>query len=429
MLLDCYSEICRKWVERIMRKVYRIGKFRFFTYEEYVRALDDVKKIKYITDEVDMQDPDAVIRLYTLIRQKEIKFKTEIGEDYLLYLSDIVADNTRNLIYQTPNYVKSVPDDKTTKIRTIVGVICLTVAAISFALFARAEYSDYKAAKELKELQELRNGPSTEEGASDETNNAADNSAPVDITQAEIGDTGTDSRENADNNSGTVNTNQESQDDTQEEQQNEQENGQQEEQIKREDLTILPEYQGLYDQNPELMGWIRIEGTEIDYPVMQSVTSDEFYLTHDFNKNEDANGTLFISKDSDYINRDSNITIYGHNMKSGLMFGGLKHYLEDNYWNDHKNIEFDTLYEKGTYEIVAVCLAEVEYQDAKVFKYYQVTDIESKNDFQSYRSNIKKLSVFGGDVDIAYGDQILTLSTCNSYTEDGRLFLIAKKTG
>ena len=90
MLLDCYSEICRKWVERIMRKVYRIGKFRFFTYEEYVRALDDVKKIKYITDEVDMQDPDAVIRLYTLIRQKEIKFKTEIGEDYLLYLSDIV---------------------------------------------------------------------------------------------------------------------------------------------------------------------------------------------------------------------------------------------------------------------------------------------------------------------------------------------------
>ena len=111
------------------------------------------------------------------------------------------------------------------------------------------------------------------------------------------------------------------------------------------------------------------------------------------------------------------------------MFGELKRYLKEGYLEDHPTIQFDTLYEKGTYQIEAVCLAKVEYQGEDAFRYYTVRNLDSKNAFQTYLSNIQKLSVFDKKVDIVYGDQLLTLSTCNSYTEDGRLFLVAKKTG
>lgn len=391
-----------------MRRVYRIGKFRFFTYEEYQRALEDVEKIRYISDEVDIEDPDAVVRLYTSIRQKQIKFNTEIGEDYLLYLSDIVADNTKNgALY------KGIEDDGASKIRRIVGLICLTIAFVSFAFFAFAEYSEYKATKEMKQLQNIKKGAQTGQAAG--AGQVADIGG-IDITLSEIGDTTMENNKNADNNNGTDKNVEEQTEETVQEE-------------TKPEKKMLSEYQEVYAQNNELMGWIRVPGTQIDYPVMQSASSDEYYLEHDFYGNEDKNGTLFISRDNDYIDRDTNIIVYGHNMKSGLMFGELKHYLEDNFWNEHRTVEFDTLYDKGVYEIVAVCLAEVGYQDDEAFKYYQVHNIQSKNDFKSYKSNIKMLSVFGGDVDIAYGDKLLTLSTCNSYTEDGRLFLIAKKTG
>ena len=114
-------------------------------------------------------------------------------------------------------------------------------------------------------------------------------------------------------------------------------------------------------------------------------------------------------------------------MKSGAMFGDLKRYLDEDYWQAHKQIVFDTIYEKGTYEIFAVCLAEVQYQNSKEFRYYDFIQADSEEEFNDYLDHIIQLSVFTGTELPAYGDELLTLSTCNSFAEDGRLFLVAKK--
>ena len=114
-------------------------------------------------------------------------------------------------------------------------------------------------------------------------------------------------------------------------------------------------------------------------------------------------------------------------MKSGMMFGSLKSYLDQNFLNEHRTVQFDTIYEKGTYQIVAVCLSKVEYQDEDVFRYYNFLKAKDEAAFNDYLANIRGLEVFGNGIDLKYGDQLLTLSTCNNYIEDGRMFLVAKK--
>ena len=176
------------------------------------------------------------------------------------------------------------------------------------------------------------------------------------------------------------------------------------------------------------MGWISIPSTRIDYPVMQSSQEEpDYYLKHDFDKNDDLNGTLFIDARNDYINRDTNIIIYGHNMKSGMMFGELKKYLDEDFYNAHKTIEFNTLYERGVYEVIEVGLSEVQYQDENVFRYYNFLNADSEEEYQEYLNNVAQLSVYGTEIDSTYGDQLLTLSTCNNYTQDGRMFILAKR--
>jgi sortase B len=191
---------------------------------------------------------------------------------------------------------------------------------------------------------------------------------------------------------------------------------------------ILADYTALHDQNPEMMGWLKIEGTPIDYPVMQSsADAYDYYLSHAFDKSDDINGTLFIDARNHIIDRDTNVIIYGHNMKSEKMFGSLKHYLDQSYLDAHPTIQFDTIYEKATYQIVAVCLSKVEYQDEASFRYYNFLETDSEASFNEYLANIRQLEVFDKDIDAKYGDKLLTLSTCNNYIEDGRMFIVAKK--
>ena len=96
---------------------------------------------------------------------------------------------------------------------------------------------------------------------------------------------------------------------------------------------ILPEYQEIYAENEDLVGWLQIDGTVINYPVLQSDSEEDsqFYLTHSFAKKKDKNGSLFMDCRNDFVDRDTNIIIHGHNMKSGAMFGTLKNYLEQDY--------------------------------------------------------------------------------------------------
>ena len=111
-----------------------------------------------------------------------------------------------------------------------------------------------------------------------------------------------------------------------------------------------------------------------------------------------------------------------------MMFGGLKNYLDQSFYENHKTITFNTIYEHRTYEVVAVGLSEVEYQDTNAYRYYNFIQASNRAEWQAFIDNVKSLSVYDFDTSsIKETDKFLTLSTCNDYTEDGRLFIVAKR--
>lgn len=408
-----------------MAKVYRIGRFEFNTYLEYVRALEDVKKIDKITHSVDIYEPDTAYRIYRAIEDGKIVFDSKIGRRFYTDLVKIVAKSSQQPNeppeQKKPKKVKllhkkkaaqakktktkktvtasrqaskeRMPEEKRVKVvhtdrtRQILGGICLVAAIACFAWYFWSDYTNRRGSQANEYLKRLREEPQqTVEMISNDTFFGED--APelaADRTDV-VTESGAD-----------------------------------------EGRLILPEYMPIFQENSDFAGWIKIEGTKIDNPVMLTKADKTFYLNRNFNKQEDINGTLFMDARTDLTERSTNIIIYGHNMKSGQMFGGLKKYLKEDYWQSHKQITFDTIYEKGTYEIVAVCLAQVQNQDSENFRYYDFIQADTEEEFQTFIQNIKELSVFADQEMPVFGDELLTLSTCNNYVENGRLFLVAKK--
>ncbi len=191
---------------------------------------------------------------------------------------------------------------------------------------------------------------------------------------------------------------------------------------------VLEEYKELSKVNKKLIGWLKIDDIKIniDSPVMQT-TNNEYYLDHNMNQEKDRNGSLFLDKDCDVINRSTNLIIYGHNMKSGRMFGNLDFYESENYYKKHPTIQFDTIYEKGTYEIMYVFRSKVYSEEEVVFKYYQFIDCYSEKEFESNMQEMARLSLYDTGVTAQYGDELLTLSTCDGWVDDGRFVVVAKR--
>lgn len=193
-----------------------------------------------------------------------------------------------------------------------------------------------------------------------------------------------------------------------------------------EEPQMLEKFQSLYEQNDELIGWISIEGTKIDFPVMQC-EDDEYYLKHDFYKKEDKHGVPYVRARADVNTPGTNFIIYGHNMFDGSMFAPLEGYQKESFYKEHPLISFDTLYEERTYEIIAVFLSKVYMEDDDVFKYYQFYQADTEGEFCYFYENIMDLALYDTGVRAEFGDTFLTLSTCAYHTEDGRLAVVAKK--
>lgn len=191
-------------------------------------------------------------------------------------------------------------------------------------------------------------------------------------------------------------------------------------------LEVLDEYKTLYNLNKRLIGWIKIDDTNIDYPVLQT-ENNEYYLKHNFNQEEDKNGSIFLDKDCDILNRNTNLIIYGHHMSSGNMFGKLDKYTSKDYYKEHKYIQFDTIYEKGTYEIMYVFRSRIYEESEIVFKYYQFLDVNSEAEFNSYMAEMAEMSLYDTGITAQYGDELITLSTCDYYTSYGRFVVVAKR--
>lgn len=189
---------------------------------------------------------------------------------------------------------------------------------------------------------------------------------------------------------------------------------------------MLDKFKDLYACNSDIVGWLSIDGMNIDYPVMQC-EDNEYYLHRNFYGEEDKYGTLYVKDIADVNTPGTNFVIYGHNMKDGSMFGNLDDYRQESFYREHSVISFDTLFEERSYEIVSVFLSQVYQAEDKVFKYYRFYEAHTPEEFYDFYENIKELAIYDTGVTAEYGDTFLTLSTCAYHVEDGRLVVVAKR--
>lgn len=194
-----------------------------------------------------------------------------------------------------------------------------------------------------------------------------------------------------------------------------------------ENKMILSEFHELYSENSDIVGWLKIEGTSVSYPVMQNPDNNDFYLDHGFDKEENKNGLPLLDKNCNIEDPSTNLIIHGHNMKSGMIFGELMKYKEEDYFHKHPIISFNSLYETGEYEIISVFLSKVYRKSDEVFKYYQFIDAKSEEEYNEFVDNVKEMSLYEIEATARYGDQLITLSTCEYSTENGRLAIVARK--
>lgn len=206
-----------------------------------------------------------------------------------------------------------------------------------------------------------------------------------------------------------------------------------------EESGILPEYETLYSQNNDMVGWLTIEDTIIDYPVMQTMKDEQYYLRRNFEKEDDDNGCLIMDTDSvvgegsrefGYVEDkepSTNLIIHGHNMRSGNMFGQLSLYEDKTYGKEHNIIRFDSIYEKREYELISVFYSKIFYQHEDVFKYYKFFQADTQEEFDNWYHNIKQKSLYDTRVEAEFGDEFITLSVCAYHVRDGRFVVVGKR--
>lgn len=189
--------------------------------------------------------------------------------------------------------------------------------------------------------------------------------------------------------------------------------------------TILSKYRTLHDQNSDLYGWITISGTKVDYPVMYAPGNPEKYLNLDFDRNSSSSGTPFLKDECD-LGRDI-VVIYASNPEDGSMFHGLLSYAEEAFWRENTEILFDTLYEKGTYEIVAAFFTEEYREDSADFQIDDILHVRNSKEYKEAISYIHEKAMYDTDIAVNYGDGLLTLITDAGGSEGGRFVVVAKR--
>ncbi len=175
--------------------------------------------------------------------------------------------------------------------------------------------------------------------------------------------------------------------------------------------------ESLTTENPDCIGWLRISGTMIDYPVMQTKDNPQYYLRRGFDKQYSYLGTPFMDARCD-ANNDNNLIVYGHNMRDGKMFADLLKYREKAYCQEHNTISFITPNGVQKYDIIAVC--KVKSDD----EWYGYTSQTDKEAFNNLISEIKNKSLYKTDESVKYGDHFFTLSTCEYSQSNGRLIVV-----
>lgn len=384
---------------------YTVAGRKFRTQSDYKAALRDQAQIDAIKGKINMEQPGEVIRLAADIKAGKYQLTTLVGRDFKDEIQEL-AEKYQKQGYtrdskvkpskakkKAPGSGKKAAKEKTKKIsledydekmqkeikevlkkkerrRKLIVVLCSIVALCCFGYYGIYYYTADKTQSDYNDLADLKGSTSLVSGAPGVTIHYTD-----------------------------------------------------EEEI---ELTVLEEYETLYNKNKRLIGWLKIEDTNIDYPVLQT-TDNVYYLDHNFEQEYDKNGSLFLDAACDIVHRNTNLIIYGHHMRSGKMFGNLNKYSSESYCKEHPYIQFDTIYEKGTYEVMYVFRSKIYNEDEIVFKYYQFFDAVSEKEFDSNMQEMAALSLYDTGVRASFGDELLTLSTCDNSEADGRFVVVAKR--
>ena len=393
------------------QKIYIVEGRQFRTEADYQNALKDQQVIENLRMQTKKMNLSDQKKLLEVIRSGKCRFHSILGQDYMEELAEEIrrqerkdapvskANATKKKEFlkkpvkkkETPKRRQTAQKQKKTqfdeqeldkivkeelkkqeKRRKLLVVLCSMAGIVCLGYFGVYNWYNYRTADNYKQLSELKDKEPT----------ASDAPAPVIHYTAEEGQSTP--------------------------------------------PPVLDEYKNLLNKNKRLIGWVKIDDTNIDYPVMQT-TDNEYYLDHNLNQEYDKNGSIFMDKDCDVLKPSTNLILYGHHMKSGQMFGGLSLYSDQNYYEKHPCIQFDTIYEKGLYEIMYVFRSRVYSEDEIVFKYYQFIDAQSEQEFDSYMNDMEGMSLYDTGVTAQYGDRLLTLSTCDYQEKNGRFVVVAKK--
>ena len=334
---------------------------RFRTRADYEAALRDLKKIEQIKKNLDQENPKQVYELYAELQSGSFRFETVVGTDFddeiyekieAFKAQGITASNAgtkrkyikekkagrkeksaekkKNQTVHSAQFDKNLEKQiqkeliRRERRRKLIVVLASGIAVVCFGYFGLYYFQSTRTGMDYESLAELK-GSRT-------------------LSQLNMGNDVTVHRTS-------------------------------------EDMPeILDEYKTLFEKNKKLIGWLKIDDTIIDYPVMQT-SDNKYYLEHNFNQEYDKNGSLFLDCSCSVYPRCTTLIIYGHHMKSGQMFGQLQKYAKESYYEKHKEIQFDTIYEKGTYEIMYVFRSQVYNEDDLVFKYYQFINANSGREF------------------------------------------------
>ncbi len=389
------------------QKVFVVEGRQFRTQGDYARAVRDKELMDKLRKETDLQDKAQLQRLQDDLKKGKYKFMTLLGQDFKDEVEERIKSagtgkkasgkgagrmkrdagekRTRggDAGGQSPGQAGPEVDEavmeelrKRERRRKLTIALCSVAAAGCLGYFGIYSYYNYRTNSTYESLSDLRNiRASAARDASD---------SPVATPQFTLDEAPPESRE------------------------------------------VLEEFKILLNKNQKLIGWLKIDDTNIDYPVMQT-TDNEYYLDHNLNQEYDKNGSIFMDKDCDILEPSTNLILYGHHMKSGQMFGNLDRYGSEAYYKEHPLIQFDTIYEKGIYQVMYVFRSHVYSEEEIAFKYYQFIDVNSEQEFDSYMQEMAEMSYYDTGVTAQYGDQLLTLSTCDNQEKNGRFVVVAKK--
>ena len=201
------------------------------------------------------------------------------------------------------------------------------------------------------------------------------------------------------------------------------------EDISKIDSKFVEKVKELQQENSDVKGWIKIDGTGVNYPMVQT-TDNNYYVRRNYKKESSRYGSIFINYKSDIKDVNSNVIIYGHDMKNdSQMFGDLIKYIDKNFYNEHPIITIATDEEESEYEIISVFKSRIFYEgeEDNEFVYYHCFDFNNKEEYNYYVSNSKAIALYDTGKTAKYGEQIITLITCEYSQENGRLVVVAKK--